>query len=453
MAKVRSSSRRSAKVGTLLGLVAPTLVALAGCSHPGDTAEKGASSTSTQATPSAPASPGPVASAASGHASGRAADEDSDEPAAPPAEKFTDGPRAFESVKKTLLNDYYATGITEDDVYRAAVQGMLEHVDPKMSKWNKLLSPAEVAEIRDDLKGELIGIGVKINFDPSTGHIEVQGTAAGSPAQRAGILQGDLIVSVNGRLYKGKTERDVVADIRGKAGEPVKLSILREDKLLALEVKRDVVQMEEVTHATFDAGGVGYVRIHGFSSKTPPMLRAALEDLASKPPRGLVLDLRQNKGGSFDEAIASAELLLPAGTPIVRILGRSGKEESFTAKGQPILPALPLVVLVDHETSSGAEFVTAALQEGRRARVVGGRTYGKWSVQMISDLPNGYAYKFTSALFQSPSGKSFGGVGLGPDVEVDMDRDQVEKSQAQSDAARRLAMDVQLRTAIALLAK
>ena len=450
MAHLRISSRRSATVATLLGLMA-----LAGCSHPSDGAEKAAASTSAQVTPAAPASVTPAAPVVPAHAIGRPADADqtNDESAPPPAEKFEGGPRAFDAVKKTLLNDYYATGITEDDVYRAAVQGMLEHVDAKMSKWNKLLSPAEVAEIRDDLKGELVGIGVKINFDPSTGHIEVQGTAAGSPAQRAGIQQGDLIVSVNGKLYKGKTERDVVTDIRGKAGEPVKLSILREDKLLALEVKRDVVQMEEVTHATYDAGGVGYVQIHGFSSKTPAMLKAALEELATKPPRGLVLDLRQNKGGSFDEAIASAELLLPAGTPIVRITGRGGKEETFTAKGHPILPSLPLVVLVDHETSSGAEFVTAALQEGRRARVVGGRTYGKWSVQMISDLPNGYAYKFTSALFQSPSGKSFGGVGLGPDVEVDMERDQVEKSQAQPDASRRLAMDVQLRTAIALLAK
>jgi carboxyl-terminal processing protease len=416
---------------------------LASCSNPGDTGEKPTPATTPMVAPVA-AAPVPAAKA-------KAEDEDDEFPANP-AEKFTDGARAFASVRETILSQYYASAITDDDLYRAAVQGMLEHVDPAMHKWNKLLSPGEVTEIRNDLKGEVVGIGVKFAFDPPTGHIDVKGIVAGSPAEKAGIVPGDLIVSVNGKLYKGMTIRDAVADIRGKAGESVVLSVLRDDKLLSVTVRREIVSMEEVMHRVFEPS-IGYVSIHAFSTRTVPELRAALDDLAPRQVRAIVVDLRQNAGGSFDEAVSAGEQFLPAGTGIVTLKRREGKEERFVSKGAPLLAGAPIAVLVDHATSSGAELLTAALQEGRHARVVGARTFGKWSVQMIHELPNGYAYKLTSSLFASPSGRAFDGVGLTPDVEVDMDREQLEKTWSLADADKRVAGDVQLRTALALLGR
>src|SRR5262249_50240572 len=130
-------------------------------------------------------------------------------------------------------------------------------------------------------------------------------------------------------------------------------------------ITREVVAMDAVSHRVF-GDGIGYVMIHGFSARTTPDLKAHLADLAAKQPKALVVDLRFNQGGSFDEAVAAAEQLLPAGTGIVSVKRRDGKPETFTSKGTPLMASVPMTVLVSHETSSGAEFLTAALQEGRK---------------------------------------------------------------------------------------
>jgi carboxyl-terminal processing protease len=162
------------------------------------------------------------------------------------------------------------------------------------------------------------------------------------------------------------------------------------------------------------------------------------------------VDLRRNPGGSFDSAVATAELLLPDDAGIVTLKKRGKDEEKHVAKGKGVLTTLPLAVLVSNGTSSGAEFVSAALQEGRHARLVGQHTTGKWSVQSLDDLPNGFAYKYTVSLFKTPSGRSFEGTGLTPDVEVAMDERDLPRASV-AKPAERLAVDVQLRTAKELL--
>jgi carboxyl-terminal processing protease len=157
-------------------------------------------------------------------------------------------------------------------------------------------------------------------------------------------------------------------------------------------------------------------------------------------------------GGSFDEAVRVAELLLPSGTPIVTLQRRDGDAERIVSKGSPVLATVPVVVLVDRATASSGELLAGALAEGRRAKTIGARTFGKWSVQTVEELGNGYAIKFTSALFRTPSGKSYEGVGLTPDIEVDETSETVERSFLVSDAHDRLAMDAQLRTGLSLVA-
>jgi carboxyl-terminal processing protease len=366
-----------------------------------------------------------------------------------PTEKYSDGAKAFAAVKQAMLSGYYDKGLTEDDLYRAATKGMLEHVDANNAKWNKLLSPGEVAAIKNDLKGEIVGVGVEIKFDDATGYTDVLGIIPGSPAEKAGILPGDTIVTVNSKLYKGKTIHEVVADIRGKVGETLTLSILRADKLITVPLVRQVVTFDSVSHFELP-GSVGYLRIRAFSTKTPAMLKAALDDFAQKNEKALVVDVRENGGGAFDDAVASAELFLPSGAPIATIAKRDG-EEKFASKGSPVLAGVPIAVLVDHNTASSAELVAAALSEGRHATIIGARTYGKWSVQQLDDLPNGYAFKYTSGIFKSPSGKSYGGVGLTPDIEIAMDEKAFAKVWGINDATKRLAADPPLRTALTIL--
>ncbi|HEX3344896.1 MAG TPA: S41 family peptidase [Polyangiaceae bacterium] len=421
-------------------LLVPCL--LAACSQPPSPAGE-ASPASSPLNLVAAAAPSPATTASSSH-------WEDDQDTVPP-EKFTESARNFEEAKKALLEGYYDTGITEDDLYRAAVAGMLQRVDPKMRKWNRLLAPSEIAELRNDLKGEIVGVGIGIELDPATGYIDVRRVYPGSPADRAGVAPPDKIVTVNGRLYRGLSLHDAVADIRGKAGETVTLSILRGDKLVSVPLVREKVVFDRVSHMIV-GGDAGYVAIPGFNAKTAQELHDALTDLASKGARSLVLDLRHSPGGSFDDAVAAVGELVPAGSTVVTLKKR-GTVEPIVPKTAPVEVSQPVAVLVDHETASSAELVTAALQELRHATVIGSKTQGKWTVQRVDDLPNGYAIKYTMALFASPAGRSFEGVGMAPDIEVDQTDDATMKSQTEPDPVKRLAEDVQMRTAVAVLGK
>lgn len=404
--------------------------------------------------PPAPPAPvvaqSPASSPASPAAPGSPAADAEDD--AVPAAKFGEGAKAFATVKQALMEGYYAEGLTEDDLYRAATAGMLEKLEPKMKKWNKLITPSEMNEMKNDLKGEVVGIGVHISFDSPSGYADVLAALPGSPSEKAGLLPGDKIVTVNGKLYKGMRMKDVVADIRGKAGEPVTLSVLRADKLLSVTVTRERVVYDQPAHFVFP-DGLGYVRVPSFNEKTPGQVKEALDELAKKNVRALVVDLRNNPGGSFDRALDTADLFLPNGAGIVTLKKRQQKEEKHVAKGRGMLLDLPIAVLVCEGTSSGAEFVTAALQEGRKARVIGEHTMGKWSVQSLDDLPNGYAYKYTVSLFKSPAGRTFEGKGLTPDVEVAMSEKDLAKAFTTLKPEDRLAVDMQLRTAKELLVR
>ena len=191
--------------------------------------------------------------------------------------------------------------------------------------------------------------------------------------------------------------------------------------------------------------------IPSFTERTHDAVKVALTELADKKVTGLVLDVRQNQGGLFQEAVHTAELFVPAGSEILSTKKRKEGKEKTGSKGAPILGNVPVVVLVDAKTASGGELVSAALRDTRRARVVGARTMGKGSVQMIDDLPNGYSYKYTLSLLFTPSGQTFDGVGLTPDIDVALD--DVSRGKAASAATEdaRLALDVQLRTAAELL--
>jgi carboxyl-terminal processing protease len=365
-----------------------------------------------------------------------------------PSERFSDAQRNFEAAKKALLDNYYTGSLTEEDLYRAAVAGMLERVDPAMRKWNKLLSPSDLADLHNDLQGEVVGVGIEISFDPATGYIDVKGTVPGSPAERAGLAPPDKIVTVDGKLYRGLTIRDVLHDVRGKAGEKVTLSVLRGDKLIAVPIVRESI-VYDVVRGQIVGDHAGYVRIPSFNAKTPEALHDVLVDLESKGATSLVLDLRDNQGGMFDDAVACAGELVPRGSTVVT-LNRHGKTESVVPKTTPVLLDRPMAVLVDHATASSAELVAAALKELRHATLVGSRTKGKWTVQRIEDLPNGYALKFTTALFASPAGRSYEGVGMPPDLEVDETDETVTRALHEPDPAARIAEDAQLRTALAV---
>ena len=203
----------------------------------------------------------------------------------PPKEKFTNAKESFELVKQMLLQRYYQSGVTEEDIYRAAAKGMLENLDPKMAEWNRLLSPAERKELEQDLAGELVGAGVEIKFDRDSGMSEIVYVIPESPAQAAGVLVGDRILSVNGKFYRGGHLREVVEDIRGKVGDSRKLSILRADKVLSKTLSLKPIPYAVVTSSLLP-NGVGLLRIPYFTGVTAAKVKLALKGLRDQKVKG-----------------------------------------------------------------------------------------------------------------------------------------------------------------------
>ena len=369
-----------------------------------------------------------------------------------PHEEFTDAEKSFRHARQRLLDSYVDAKLSEADLMRAAVAGMLAGAGGR--DWDRLLSPAELAEMKTDLTGQLIGIGVEIRFDTDSGTTMVLGLVPGSPAEKAGLKAGDRILKVDGRSYKGRQLRDVVYAMRGKAGSSVNLTLLRDDTVLEKAVVRTPLTWSHVTDAQL-GGGVALITIRAFNDKTPQLLREALARLASARARGLVIDLRDDEGGLLERTTECASLLLPAGKTIATTLMRGGKEQAIVTGGAtggaPLVTAIPVTVLVNGDTASSAELLAGALKAHAGARVVGKKTRGKWNVQTIEELPNHWAIKYTIGVFRSAGGELLDGKGLEPDVEVDMPAGALEKARRIADPAQRIAADPQLRAAISLL--
>lgn len=365
---------------------------------------------------------------------------------------FTNAEQTFQSVRDTLRRRYHRE-VTDDELYRAAVAGMLQHIEPQLAPYNKLLSPEEVRALNEDLRGEYVGVGVAIKFEDSSGISDVVNIIPGSPAERAGVRDGDKILTVAGKSYKGKTLRDVVSDIRGPVGEAVTLSILRGTEVKTFSIRRERLTYETVTTVLLP-GDVGYLLIRQFSEKTPQAVRAGVQELIGKRARALILDLRDNQGGLFEQAASTASLLLKRGTTLAKVHRRGEAERVVTSEGTGPELGLPLALLIDGETASSAEMLAGALREATGALLVGGKTRGKGSVQTVEELPNRYAIKFTTGEFLMPSGQRIEGAGLTPDVEVALPvpdgsnyEQQLVRVQRLASAAERLAQDVQLRAA------
>jgi carboxyl-terminal processing protease len=365
-----------------------------------------------------------------------------------PREPFSDARKAFDEARALLLREYVDDKLTEADLYRAALAGMLRGAGGR--KWDKLLTPGEYSELMGDLGGEMVGIGVEIKFEDDTGNILILGIVPGSPAEKAELHSGDRILKIDGRSFKGQQVRDAVYSIRGKPGQTVTLTLLREDRVLTKTVVRAPLVWAPVSSLSLP-GNVAMVSIKAFTDKTPSLLRGILTNLAAQKPRGLVLDLRSNEGGSFQRVVDCAGMLLSGDKVVAIMVHRGGAEEVLRTSGSSLLVGVPVVVLINGDTASGAEMLAAALKEEGGARLVGKRTLGKWNLQKLAPLSNKYALKFTTCIFKSPRGQLLDGKGLEPDLEVDFEQAAAEHAMHLTDPAQRLKADPQLRAGAQLL--
>lgn len=312
----------------------------------------------------------------------------------------------------------YVDEIEEDVLVEAAIEGMLAELDPH----SVYMNPEEYEAMKNDTRGEYVGVGIVIAQEGDG--VIVREVFPGGPADLAGVLVNDQILSVNDTSMQPAETSDVVSVLRGRRGEAVSVTVGRpgEDgatEELAIEIVRDMIHMEAVVTSQ-PVPGYGVVRVRQFQSNVSDDVRGAIDRLQSDygdTLQGIVLDLRGNPGGLLSEAIALSDVFMSEGE-IVSTGGRAEAPNNWTARRGTTRYAGPVVLLMDAGSASASEIVAGALQDTGRANVVGTQSYGKGSVQSIIDLTGGSGLKLTISRYYTPSGRSISGEGITPDWEV-----------------------------------
>ncbi|HQP20604.1 MAG TPA: S41 family peptidase, partial [Phenylobacterium sp.] len=317
----------------------------------------------------------------------------------------------------------YVTEVDDKKLIEAAIDGMLTSLDPH----SNYLNPESFDDMRDQTRGEYGGLGIEVTSED--GVVKVISPMDGTPAFKAGIKAGDYITAVNGGSVLGLSVSDAVKQMRGKPGEAVTLTIARE-KTDPFDVKlvREVIKTKSATGKLI--GDYGYLRVSAFNEKTTDEAEAVITDLRAKNPKikGWILDLRNNPGGLLDQAVGISDLFLEGGE-IVSQRGRDPRDvERYNARPGDATGGAPIVVLTNSGTASAAEIVAGALQDRKRAEVVGLTSFGKGSVQTVIPLRGGMdgALKLTTARYYTPSGKSIQKTGIIPDLEVAQTREDAQ---------------------------
>ena len=313
----------------------------------------------------------------------------------------------------------YVDPVDDDKLIRGAIDGMLASLDPHSA----YLDGADLQRLETLIDGNYSGLGLSVVMEE--GAVKVVSPFRGSPAEKAGIKAGDFITHLNGKLIYGGDLDDAVSQMRGPAGTSINLTIFRpgSEEPIETTVTRGVIELEPVTHTVAD-GGIGIITVNEFSRDVGADVYAAWGEIQKEvggKVNGLILDLRSNPGGSLDEAVALSDLFLDEG----RIVSQRGRArgESITYNSETmfrgqIAPNVPLIVLIDAGSASASEIVAGALQDHRRALIMGERSFGKGSVQTMLPLSNTTALKLTTARYFTPSGRSVQEGGIQPDIKV-----------------------------------
>lgn len=319
--------------------------------------------------------------------------------------------RTFSEIYGRIRQDYVEP-VSDSKLLTDAIRGMLAGLDPHST----YLDEEEYNELRVGTTGQFGGLGIEVGME--NGFVKVISPIDDTPAQRAGIKAGDLIIRLDDKPVKGMSLNDAVKMMRGDPGSDIILTVVREgvDQPLKIKITRDVIKVKSIKSRMLE-DGYGYVRITSFQSHTMENMQEALNELKKKGDlKGLVLDLRNNPGGVLNAAVAVSDAFLESGL-IVYTEGRiEDAKMRFSATPDDMLKGAPIVVLINSGSASASEIVAGALQDHKRAVIMGEKSFGKGSVQTILPTSTGGAIKLTTARYYTPSGRSIQAEGIVPDV-------------------------------------
>ncbi|UOO81026.1 S41 family peptidase [Uruburuella testudinis] len=339
--------------------------------------------------------------------------------------------RTMAEVYGQIKANYYQDK-SDDDLLEGAMKGMVAGLDPH----SEYMTSKDYADLKESTTGEFGGLGMEVGAED--GFIKVVAPIEDTPAERAGVKSGDLIVKIDGASTRGMSVSEAVKTMRGKPGTDITLTLSRKDadKPIVIKITRAIIKVKSVRHHLLEPG-YGYIRISQFQERTVQALNEAARALETEnkgPLTGLVIDLRDDPGGLLNGAVGVSAAFLPPDATVVSTKGRDGKD-GMTLKAVPEdymissgrdplsgLPAelktIPITVLINSGSASASEIVAGALQDHKRAVVVGTQSFGKGSVQTVLPLSNGSAVKLTTALYYTPNDRSIQAQGIVPDVEV-----------------------------------
>ncbi|MFH1091018.1 MAG: S41 family peptidase [Pseudomonadota bacterium] len=333
------------------------------------------------------------------------------------------------------IQENYVEDTKPEDLIYGAIQGMLKTLDPHSS----FMTPEQMKEFRVETSGAFTGVGIEISLKDNV--LTVVSPIEDTPAYKAGVRAGDQIVKIDGKLTKGMSLVEAVRMIRGPKGSAVALTLHRQGvpQFIEVSIVRDVIPLRSVRFELLDKL-YGYVRIINFQGDTTSRLREALEKLQSgpEPLKGLIIDLRNNPGGLLDQSVRVSDLFIKEGL-VVSTRGKLAHHNmEFKAQGMTVAQDYPIVVLVNEGSASASEIVAGALQDHKRALIVGAKTFGKGSVQTIIPLPDGSGLRLTTAKYYTPNGRSIQATGIEPDVVVPSSWPKDTKILRESDLAKHL---------------
>lgn len=318
---------------------------------------------------------------------------------------------------KTTIDKYYLWNdeIDEDALERGAVQGYVAGLGDEYTEY---IPADEMKEYTENITGNFVGIGIYMVKDEESGRVVVYYPIPESPAEKAGIKAGDLIISVDGKEYFSSDFENISKFIKGEQGTKVKIEVEREGKTLNFEITREKINTNPITIKNLD-GNIGYLKLPSFDENTSKDFEQKVKELQTNGAQKLIIDLRNNGGGIVDEATKIADLLLEKGKTIISTKDNKDKsKETKTEKDATF--TMPVVVLVNENSASASEILVCSLKDNGRAKIVGKKTFGKGIIQTLLSLSDGSGLKITTEEYYTPKGESIHKVGIEPDEKVEL---------------------------------
>lgn len=365
------------------------------------------------------------------------------------AQPFPSAAQAFDEARQLILSGYYTEKLTEEALYFAAIEGMLRHISPPGApELGKLWTPEQYDKVREGLEGTDATLGLKCSFNPNDGSLTVNEVRVGAPAEGI-VLPGDRILRIDAQPLKGRTVADIDRLLNGPEESAVTLTINRDIKIIDIKLTRHRYHTREwAVHPL--GGGLFLVEVSSFPIGLAAELEGALREAQEQGATGFILDLRNNGGGVFGEALQVAKLFIAEKGIVLRTYDQDHKLRNYVS-GSPEPVMLRLAVLANGSTASAAEIVAGALRDQRKAPLIGSKTFGKGVFEKTFTLAaNQYRMKFITGAMFTPAGQTWQGKGLAPDFYVESEAATVTALR-KLDLTTRLSRDVALITAIKLL--